>query len=276
MNDNENNNGWITDRVPGEEFKRKHVAIPSESSHKGWAYCLTKNIKKGSPWQPVPRLGPYRKPILDINGEPVPDWVLNSDLPEEPFEYCGFGFNGRCPAGHFTISKAGQSGGWSFEKNGEFNRYGILYYLRRTVRDDGTPIEIPELPEVKGGWKIEYRGKGWDPEDERYFTFIEDGSENWSTFNIYTKTTPLGDENIHYAELIPPSFTPYTQDTFPKDAKLIRLKEQPGVWHKIMSISDDDVTFGRRGNATYAEIAEDYEIFVDGDWQPAHQGGGAA
>jgi len=82
----------------------------------------------------------------------------------------------------------------------------------RTHREDGTPLEIPELPEMPDNVeRVEYFGTGMKPEDmgdaDNYLTHYEYGAfKQWNRLatldnseNIYKD--PTGEDGIYYARV---------------------------------------------------------------------------
>lgn len=68
-----------------------------------------------------------------------------------------------------------------------------------THREDGTPLDIPPLPEVDG-WRFEYRGKGWgDDGNECTYLYTSDKGVFWQ-YALGLGSTPGGKEKLHYAE----------------------------------------------------------------------------
>ncbi len=78
------NEGWITDRLPTFEDSVAHCVYVYDDDLKDvriWSYGA---VKLGIPWQPIPRVAPYVKPISNKVPPPPPppfkEMVANSTI----------------------------------------------------------------------------------------------------------------------------------------------------------------------------------------------------
>jgi len=68
----------------------------------------------------------------------------------------------------------------------------ITYQMKMTHREDGTPLDIPELPEMPDNVeRVEYFGVGMKPEDmgdaDGFIAIMENVEKNWGGLNQLTK-----------------------------------------------------------------------------------------
>jgi len=207
--------------------------------------------------------------VLDINGKPVPQEVLEMEMPEgisrDDIEYIidsklrkalsntwatkhpDFGWNVHIPEGVTPTFSS-----W-------------CYSMRLKHRKDGTPISIDPLPEIEG-YNVEYKGLG-GLNGSQCCEFIcwANSSPKWERFN----RVPMGAHKTHYALLTPIS-KPYTIDTFPLWATRARRKGE--IRHfPVGDVYTSNIDVGKLC-VNYDKLAESYEIGGPGhDWQPAHE-----
>jgi len=235
-----------------------------------WEYAMRfKKRKDGTPTSidPLPE-------VLDINGKPVPQEVLDIDMPEgisrDDIEY----FIRTESHHHYNVPSETWAtdhppSGWVAQIPEGETSASWSYSMRLKHRKDGTPTSINPLPEIEG-YKVEYKGLRWKNNGEPCEFIL------WSNIHLEWRREeriPDGWKGTHYALLTPIS-KPYTIDTFPVWAVRIRRKGNTD-FKPAGSGFFKGIVFGGT-IITWEELMSDYEIAgPEHDWQPAHEGGNA-